>query len=38
MLQLRGKEQLESPIGRQIFVQWRSQIVSEPKPEDWNQK
>lgn len=28
MLQLRGKEQLESLVGRQLFVQWRSQIVS----------
>lgn len=29
MLKLRGKEQLESPMGRQLFVQWRGQVISQ---------
>lgn len=29
MLKLRGKEQLDSPLGRQLFMQWRDQIVGQ---------
>ena len=32
LLQLRGKTQLESPVGRQIFLQWRSQVLSSKTP------
>ena len=32
LLHLRGKEQLQTRIGHQLFVQLRSQAVSHPKP------
>ena len=32
LLHLRGKEQLQTRIGHQLFVQLRSQVVSPSKP------